>query len=693
VLATLAVPGPSRADSVEPATSLDTIVVTATRLPTRAFDVPARVSAVDADTVQRLYQSRTLPETLGELPGVVVQKTGNGQGSPYLRGYTGFRNVLLVDGIRLNNSAFREGANQYWNTIDPFSFERVELVGGPASVLYGSDAIGGTVNVLSTIRADGRAGFAPRVLYRHSGAENSSVVRVDATWRGADLRVRGGATWRDYGDVEGGRDVGTQPKTGYGERNADLRVEYDLTPATQLTLGWQYVDQDDAWRTHRTLYGLAWRGTQVGTDRQLVFAQRRQLGYAQLRHDGLGALADTLRVGLSHHRQSEDQFRERSNRRTDRLGFDVATTGLSAQFEKAAGGVRFVYGGDWYRDDVASYNVEYEATGAIRRVHVQGPVADDATYDLGGLYAQAIVPLGARLTATVGGRYTHAAADAGRVENPVTFAGYSLRDDWSDFSGSARLAFTPVVDGPWMLYAGVSQAFRAPNLSDLTRLDTARSNELEVPSPGVRPEQFLSWETGLKYSQERWSAQAAWFRTTGDAVIVRKPTGRTVGALAEVTKVNAASSRVAGVEAQLTFRPAAALELYAEGVWLDGVADAYPTGAAQAVSEPLDVLQPPSWRVGAIWTLPSAGLQLQCLVEHAGRADELSTRDVLDTQRIPPGGTPAWTVVHLRSVWRATERTSLSLAVENLADEDYRIHGSGVNEPGRNFIASVGVQF
>jgi len=83
------------------------------------------------------------------VPGVMVQKTGHGQGSPYIRGFTGFRTLLMIDGIRLNNAVFRDGPNQYWNTVDPFSIERLEVVKGPSSVLYGSDAIGGTVNVIT----------------------------------------------------------------------------------------------------------------------------------------------------------------------------------------------------------------------------------------------------------------------------------------------------------------------------------------------------------------------------------------------------------------------------------------------------------------------------------------------------------------------------------------------------------------
>jgi len=669
--------------------ALEEIVVTATRIPTRAFEVPALAYAQTGEDVQQLYQSRTLPEALGEVPGVMVQKTSHGQGSPFIRGYTGFRNVLLVDGIRLNNSVFREGANQYWNTVDPYSSSRIEVLKGPASVQYGSDAIGGAVNVLSDIPDSASPGLSPRVLYRYANAESSQTVRAEGTYRGESARARAGYSYKDYGNVDGGPDVDEQPKTGYDEQDADLRVEYDVGDRTSLALGYQYVDQDDAWRTHRTIYGVSWEGTQVGSDRVMSFDQQRQLGYLQLTHEGLGAIADSVRASVSYHRQREDQYRLRSNLRSDETGFDVGTTGLWVQLDKRWGRTQFVYGADYYGDDVDSYGVQYNADGSIRRVSAQGPVADDATYDLAGVFGQAIVDVTRRVTATLAGRYTRASVDAREVEDPITFETYSIEDDWDDVSASARLAFRPSADGPWMLYAGVAQAFRAPNLSDLTRLDSARSNELETPSPGLTPEEFLSWEAGLKFAGERLSLQAAYFRTDGEDVIVRTPTGRTVNDLVEVTKTNGSSSKVHGIEAQLSYQLRPQLLIFGDGFWLDGEADAYPTADGSAVREPLDVMMPATVRLGARWTAEQPRLRIEALVEHAQEQDQLSTRDELDTQRIPPGGTPGYTVLHLRSEWQLRPFLTLSLAIENLTDEDYRIHGSGLNEPGRNVVLSL----
>ena len=106
-------------------------------------------SAESIDNENKLRISRSMPEALTGIPSVMVQKTALGQSSPYIRGLTGYHNLLLVDGIRLNHSAMRSGPNQYWSTVETQGSERIEVIRGPNGIVHGADAIGGVVNVLS----------------------------------------------------------------------------------------------------------------------------------------------------------------------------------------------------------------------------------------------------------------------------------------------------------------------------------------------------------------------------------------------------------------------------------------------------------------------------------------------------------------------------------------------------------------
>jgi hemoglobin/transferrin/lactoferrin receptor protein len=104
------------------------------------------IKKVDYD---ELSKARSMPEALTGITSVMVQKTALGQSSPYIRGFTGYHNVLLVDGVRLNHSAMRSGPNQYWSTVLINGKEFIEVLRGTNGAIYGADAIGGVVNILS----------------------------------------------------------------------------------------------------------------------------------------------------------------------------------------------------------------------------------------------------------------------------------------------------------------------------------------------------------------------------------------------------------------------------------------------------------------------------------------------------------------------------------------------------------------
>ena len=116
--------------------ALDPLVLTATRSRDTLAGVPHTVSVLDAEFLADNTR-RTLPDALQFTPGVMVQKTAHGHGSPFIRGFTGRQNLLLIDGVRFNNSVFRGGPIQYWNTVDPLSLDRLELVRSQGSVMFG----------------------------------------------------------------------------------------------------------------------------------------------------------------------------------------------------------------------------------------------------------------------------------------------------------------------------------------------------------------------------------------------------------------------------------------------------------------------------------------------------------------------------------------------------------------------------
>jgi len=690
---------PATADAPEPVPAegrpivLQEVVITATRTEKQTFDVPETVAVLDAEDLQTRRLARTVPEALREVPGVLVQKTSHGQGSPYIRGFTGFRTLFLIDGIRLNNAVFRDGPNQYWNTVDPLTVQRLEVVKGTGSVLYGSDAIGGTVNALTRsfdpIAVD--RGWQARLYYRYAGAEDAHVARgeVGAAPGGA-LRIFAGASWKDFGDVRGGRELGLQPKTGYDELDGDVKIEYRFANDARLVFAHQQVEQDDAWRTHKTIYAQSWQGTEVGNEKRRSLDQRRRLTYLQYHGHDLAPAVDGLTASLSWHAQEEEQFRIKADDKSDRQGFDVGTLGAWIQAETASPVGLWTYGAEWYRDDVSSFLKKYAVDGSLSSVAIQGPVADDATYDLAGLFVQDDVALIDGVDLIVGGRYTYARAEAERFQDPVTGDASSLAKSWDTVVGSARLLWAVDQADHWHLFAGLSQEFRAPNLSDLTSSVEARSDEQEIPATDLDPERFLSGEVGVKARFARAAVEVSYFYTAIDGMIIRAPTGRvTDGGLREVTKLNSGDGFVHGIELGGSLGLPGDLTAFGTFAWLEGEVDTFVTSDSPAVRAPISRLMPPTASGGLRWEPAGRPGWLEALVTVAGEADRLSPSDRNDTQRIPPGGTPGYVVATVRGGLEIRDDLTLSAAVENITDEDYRIHGSGQNEPGTNFVIGL----
>jgi hemoglobin/transferrin/lactoferrin receptor protein len=670
---------------------IDEIIVTASRRAESAMLAPYTVSIRGMEELQTERQVRTVPDAMRDLPGVMVQKTAHGQGSPFIRGFTGLRTLFLIDGIRLNNSTFREGPNQYWNTVDPLSAYRLETVKGPTSVLYGSDAIGGTVNAISRSYRDmpWASGVQWRLYSRAASAENSLVLRPEFGYAGQRFDVMAAASWKHFGDLEGGRDLGLQRKTGYDEQDADFKFHFDVAENQQITVAVQHVDQDDAWRTHKTVFGKSWEGTTVGNELRRSLSQERTLSYVQFRAQDLGDRVSDMVLSASYHDQREERVRTRADGRTDIQGVDVGTAGLFGHVVLSSALGDITAGLEYYEDRVDSARSDFNADGTLRAVRIQGPVADNADYATAAAFLQDQVALGERTRLTLGLRYTEARADARRVQDPLTGEAVRVRDDWSATTLSARFSHDLGWSSQASLFGGVAQGFRAPNLSDLTRFDTARSNEIETPVSSLDAEDFVTYELGFKQVTDRWSNQFAVYFTDIDDMVIRTPTGNVIDGDNEITKRNSGDGFVKGIELQSRYYVSKAWSVFGNLTWMDGEIATYPTSAPVLVDEPIDRLMPLTANLGLRWAPESAPWWFEGQASYAAEQDTLSTRDEADTDRIPPGGTPGYTVLTLRGGWQVNRDLSISAAVENLFDEDYRVHGSGVNEPGRNLVVSL----
>ncbi|MCA9323249.1 MAG: TonB-dependent receptor, partial [Planctomycetes bacterium] len=597
---------PKRADArVERAIQdLEEIVITPGRSGERLFDVAASAQRLSSRELATERVPATLPDALREVPGAMIQKTGPGLGSPYLRGFTGFRTVLLVDGIRINNSIFREGPNQYWATVDPLALDSLEVVKGPGSVPYGSDAAGGVVHARTEVVDLGEAGagwdLGGRAYYRFNSAESSHITRevFRASYDGR-FGFQVGGSYKSFGDTDSGGDVGRPTGLGYDAYSVDAKIRALVDDSVEFEFLFQRVRLNNVPRHHATVNAVSYHGTQVGTDLRRDFDQTRDLALLTLRHYD-SRFWDQAEVRVAYQRTDEVQDRIRGNGRRDKSGFDVDTLALVAQAESSTRIGNLVWGFDLYLDFVDSFANRLDP-GGVLQVAAQGPVGDDSTYLSFGVFVQDTLELGTWGELILGVRFNHFAVDSNEVIDPVSGNVGSLDKDYQAAAGSARLLVHAAED--LNAYVGASSGFRAPNLSDLTRFDSARSGEFEIPSPNLDTEYFIGLEVGLKYSGPRLRAELAYFYTILIDGIVRSPTGAlTASGETIVDKSNVGDGHIQGIEF------AAAWDILEEELtlsgqlsWLDGQQDNFPTAAPVIREEVISRLMPIQGRLALTW--------------------------------------------------------------------------------------------
>lgn len=663
-----------------------------------AFSRGQSISIFGKETFLR-HLPRTFAESLRRTPGIMVQKTAYGQDSPYIRGFTGFHTLLTVDGIRINNSVFRSGPNQYWSMVDLLSIERMQVLKGPFAVEFGSDAVGGVVRLFTPEESPPgpHPGSTSKAMLRLASAESSVSGRLETAFTGDGHALFSGITYRDFGDLEGGGPTGTQKGTGYREAAADLKWIRTLGKG-RLVLCARGFRQYEVPRTHSTVDGLSWKGTEPGSLRQRDLDQERSLVYLRYSSKADTPWLESFEVTLSWQTLNEVEERVQVSSAIDRRGFNVDTTALifrASAWDKSL--FQFEYGLEGYRDFVDSFRIRSNPFTGERRVGIQGPVADNAMYDLGGLYVKGFWQATPSLMCTLGTRFTYARASADRFQDPLSGQVSRFSGNWSNLSTGLRAIWRPL--RRLRLSGGISQGFRAPNLSDLTRLDVARSGELEIPSPHIGPESFWTAELGTSLEKGPLLLHLALYHTEIRDMIVRTPTGRLVqegaSTFFEVAKTNAGHGWVRGLEVSASMRLSNAWLLTGNVSWLDSQLERFSDTSSQPlrIREPLSRMMPPTANLSLRYTHPDHKWSCEGLFKAVRRQDDLAESDRRDRQRIPPGGTPGYAVVDLVFNWPFNPDVSLSIRAENLLDTAYRVHGSGVNAPGRNIIFSCSLRY
>jgi len=664
--------------------------------PAKVLNSPRSVDSLGPrDLVDRA--PRSTPDLLSDLPSVVVQRTNHGGGSPFIRGFTGQQILLMLDGVRLNNATTRYGPNQMLNTVDPHMVRRVEVLRGPGSLLYGSDAIGGAVGLWSR-----EPSYVPGARYRWGGsltsrfstADRSQVYNAYAWGQAHRLAAGFGGSFKAFHTLVGGRGIGEQRGTGYLEGAWDGALRVSLASRWFLKVASCSVRQYDVPRTDKF----------TPTDFRFFEKQFRDLAYLQLTGSRGHHLKD-LRVTLSF--QSHREVRRRYRLADDRIEVAsdrVTTAGLAFDGRTDLGRwSNLVWGGDLYLDRVRSDALhESISTGAITSMDAggfRGQFVDRSTMVQGGVFLyDEIRPL-PWLHLHAGGRvaFSHVDIPPDPMADVYTIDTQRIRNTPVGPALGLSLSFIPQTH--LRLITSVHQGFRAPNLDDYTRVGS-EGVAFDLPTSRLAPEKTTTFEVGAKLAWRWLSASVFGHYTLLRDFIARRylydAGGQPVVIDGEpaARRANSARGYLAGVEGFAQVRVAHGFALRA---WLSWTRGDLELPLQDPATQPMRRVSPLQGFVAVRWRRANR-YWAEVAVRWSARQDRLSPGDLNDTRICPAGpvgcaGTPDFAIINVAAGVRMHRHVNLTFRLENLANEAYKWHGSGVYGPGLSATAELRVRY
>ncbi len=688
-------------------------VVTARRRAQDPLEAPRSVSAVASERAQELL-ARSVPDLLDSIPGAFVQRTSAGAGLPFLRGLVGPDNLVLIDGIRYNNATFRSGPNQYLGLLQPVMFERLEVLRGPSSVLYGDGAMGGVVQLVTALPGPdvSRRMLIGDVAGSMGAADVGRALETRLDVAHGSLRATLSGAFGQYDDLRAGggeRQVRTGFRTGGGAARFRWNVRDDLV--VDAAYLFSFLDDHE-------------RSDDLPKGDLRIYDNHDHLAYAKVRWHGAGSLR-RIEAGLSWHRTRENALRfscrlpgldlqaisacaalnpdrvQRQRRYLDTV--DSPGGHVEAMLTGWDDRLLITTGGDVYLDLVSSGQWSGRADDDFVMTPAErGNYTDGSRYlSLGGfVHAElTLIDLGSnqgRLVASGGPRISHFSAFAPDVPGlgDLSYAATGV-------VGGAALQW--VRPGQWMIYASFDQGFRAPNLQETTVLgDTG--DKFEIPNAVLGPQRSDTFEVGARIRTPWLDAGVAGFVSLlRDLIDEQDATweGQSqVGGKNVKQRVNKQEGRYVGIEATAGsgWRN---WQLDGSVSWVRGTVD-----GAEGETYPARRIPPVNGRVGLRWQHPSGAGYAEGFVRWAAAQDQLHPGDRQDLRICAdpdrPGtvragdacaGTPGWATLNLLVGAHLGKLASLEIAALNLTDARYRLHGSGVLAAGLDVRARIRVRF
>jgi hemoglobin/transferrin/lactoferrin receptor protein len=700
--------------------NMDEILISATKWKQKTSDLASKISVISPGQVE-LMNTQTAADLLTVSGKVFMQKSQQGGGSPIIRGFATNRLLYTIDGVRMNNAIFRAGNIQNVISLDPFTIEETEIIFGPGSVIYGSDAIGAVMSFKTlspSLSLDDETLITGNAFSRFSSANQEKTHHADFNLGYKKWAFVTSLSYNDFGDLRMGsngpdeylrnffverqnnkdvvianKDNKIQNPSGYSQTNLMQKVRFKPNENWNFEYGFHLSETSSYSRYDRHLM------TRNGNPRYGEWnygPQKWLMNNFEVNTNGNSSFYDNVTLRLTYQKFEESRISRNFNdvereTRTEKVA--AYSTNLDF-FKSLSSNSKLFYGTEYVFNDVNSTGL---TTNIDTNISQNGPSRyPDANWASLGFYVSNQNDFSKKWVLQSGLRYNFYSLNANFVNSfyPFPFTTATIND--GALTGSLGLIFRPKED--WLLSTNLSTAFRSPNVDDIGKIFDSEPGSVVVPNPDLKAEYAYNTDISIaKTFGDYLKIELTGFYTNLQNAMVRRDyslNGQNEimydGELSNVQAIqNAAVANVYGFQTSVEAELGKGLGISSDFNYQKG-------------EEELDNGDKSASRHATPWfgttrfTYNANKLKAQFYADYSG---SVTFDDLPITERtkeymyaIDENGnpySPSWITLNVKTSYRFTENFLISTGIENLEDKRYRPYSSGIVSPGRNFVVSL----
>ena len=682
---------------------------------------------------------QTTADMLAEIPGIKVQKSQFGGGSPVLRGMEANRVLLVVDGVRMNNAIYRKGHLQNSITVSPNLLDRTEVIFGPSSVIYGSDALGGVIHYYTRKPSvSERTNVNTSFLSRYSTINDEKTIQAGVELQFIKFASFTSVSHSNFGDLKMGKkrshdfedwgkvleysnntnsfynenpiinsDSNIQRNTGFDQTDILQKFFIPLSSRTDLSFNLQYGTSSNIPRfdrlTERRDGELRFAEWYYGPQERLLLSSQLVLRPGKrFLNNGV------ITVAYQNIVESRINRKYGSLDRTTRQE-EVDVFSLNGDFSVSLSKDRVLsYGFELSHNEVSSTpkgeTIEVsgnDITGFSGTFPVQARYADGgSSYISSAAYVNYRQDISKKSTLNTGIRFTNTNLKAKWIdETLIQLPDNDISLNNSAITLTAGYVYKPTTD--WQLNGVLSSGFRSPNIDDVGKI-REKAGDVTVPNINLRPEFAYNAEIGfLKYfNEKKFHIGLTTYYTLLDNYIIRE--NFSLNGNSTILFDGEEGNIVANVNRDQAYVVGCTFNLKGNitNSFKTRGSFTYTKGKAYDTNEPLSSIPPIFGLLEFSYEKPKFEASIDLKFNGRKKLKDYNLSEGIDNIEQTPQisattyyGTPSWSTLNFNTKYRLTKSLDLQVAVDNILDQHYKEFASAISAPGRNFSFSVLANF